>query len=226
MSACAILPLCVEAPCSIKFYFGGGNRYSEDIDLVKITTGKAGPLFDVIREKLDPWLGKPKREVSESSIKLFYRFTSEMDPVVPMRLKIEINMVENFSVLGYQDLPFKVDSDWFTGEAPVRTFALDELLGTKIRALYQRRKGRDLFDLWYSLSFCSCDPERIVDCFGKYMKHAGTRITKKELLINLEKKITDQRFISDIIPLIRSGLEYDPVKALDLVSEKLISLMP
>lgn len=26
-----------------KFYFGGGSRYSEDIDLVKITAGKAGP---------------------------------------------------------------------------------------------------------------------------------------------------------------------------------------
>jgi hypothetical protein len=58
----------------------------------------------------DPWLGRPKREVSEASIKLFYRFTSEMDPAVPMRLKIEINMVENFSVLGYQDFPFSVAS--------------------------------------------------------------------------------------------------------------------
>ncbi|MGH2469017.1 MAG: nucleotidyl transferase AbiEii/AbiGii toxin family protein [Chloroflexota bacterium] len=38
-------------------------------------------------------------------------------------------------------------SPWFTGSADVPTFALEELLGTKLRALYQRRKGRDLFDL-------------------------------------------------------------------------------
>ncbi|CAN5605683.1 hypothetical protein BH11CYA1_BH11CYA1_18090 [soil metagenome] len=128
-----------------KFYFGGGSRYSEDIDLVKIKTGKAGQLFDAIREKLDPWLGNPKREVSEKSNKLFYRFQSETEPTVPMRLKIEINTIENFSLLGYQDLPFEVDSTYFAGKALVRTFALNELLGTKVRALYQRRKGRDLF---------------------------------------------------------------------------------
>lgn len=55
-----------------KFYFGGGSRYSEDIDLVKVTAGKAGPLFDIIRGKLDAWLGKPKQEVSEGIVKLLY----------------------------------------------------------------------------------------------------------------------------------------------------------
>ncbi|MGH9440130.1 MAG: nucleotidyl transferase AbiEii/AbiGii toxin family protein [Terriglobia bacterium] len=103
-----------------KFYFGGGSRYSEDIDLVKISAGKAGPLFDIIREKLDPWLGKPKREVSEASIKLFYRFPSETDQGVTMRLKVEINMVETLCVLGYHDLPFTVESGWFSAQAVVR----------------------------------------------------------------------------------------------------------
>ncbi len=75
-----------------KLYFGGGSRYSEDIDLVKIEPGKAVPLFDAIRDHLDSWLGVPKREVSEGSVKLFYRFESESDPPAPMRLKIEVNM--------------------------------------------------------------------------------------------------------------------------------------
>ena len=74
----------------------------------------------------------------------------------------------NFSLLGYQDLPFAVQSDWFAGSASVRTFALNELLGTKVRALYQRKKGRDLFDLWYALVHCNCEPEQIIACFIKY----------------------------------------------------------
>lgn len=209
-----------------KFYFGGGSRYSEDIDLVKITAGKAGPLFDVIREALDSWLGKPKREVSEASIKLIYRFQSEMDPAVSMRLKVEINMVENFSVLGYQDLPFSVDSNWFAGTAIVRTFALNELLGTKVRALYQRRKGRDLFDLWYALVYCDCDPRQIATCFAKYMEHSERRIRRRELLTNLQEKVSDRRFLTDVSPLIRTGLDYDPLAAFDLISAKLISLIP
>ena len=82
-----------------KLYLCGGSRYSEDIDLVKIEPGKAGPLFDAIRNHLDSWLGAPKREVSEGSIKLFDRFESESDSPAPMRLKIEVNMNENFSIL-------------------------------------------------------------------------------------------------------------------------------
>lgn len=209
-----------------KFYFGGGSRYSEDIDLVKITAGKAGPLFNIIRAKLDPWLGRPKREVSEASIKLLYRFPAEIDSTVSMRLKIEINMIENFSVLGYRDLPFNVSSNWFSAIANVRTFALDELLGTKVRALYQRRKGRDLFDLWYSLKFCDCTPEKIVECFVRYMEYSGRKIRRKELLTNLQEKMSDGRFLSDVPALIRAGIHYDPIVAFAHVSEELISLVP
>jgi predicted nucleotidyltransferase component of viral defense system len=209
-----------------KFYFGGGSRYSEDIDLVKIAPGKAGPLFDAIREKLDPWLGNPKREVSERSLKLFYRFESETEPAVPMRLKIETNTVENFSLLGYQDLPFSVQSAWFAGNAQVRTFALNELLGTKVRALYQRKKGRDLFDLWYALVHCDCDPEQIIDCFLKYMEHGGRKIGRKDLELNLQEKLSDSRFLTDVPSLIRTGLEYNYNTACEIVVDKLVSLVP
>ena len=209
-----------------KFFFGGGSRYSEDIDLVKVGTGRAGPIFDMMRKRLDPWLGKPKREISEASMKLFYRFTSESDSAVQMRLKVEVNTQENFSVLGYQSLPFEVNSGWFSNKLSVKTFALNELLGTKIRALYQRRKGRDLFDLWYALVHCECSPEEIVQCFSRYMEHNGVKIGRSDLLANLENKRSDKRFLSDVPSLLRSGLEYDHSLAFDHVSEKLLMLIP
>ena len=37
-------------------------------------------------------------------------------------------------------------SRWYSGTAAIATFEINELLATKLRALYQRRKGRDLFD--------------------------------------------------------------------------------
>ena len=76
---------------------------------------------------------------------LTYRVESEMAPVVPLRLKIEINNREHFAVLGLEKQHLAVKSRWFSGQVSAPTFALDELLGTKLRALYQRRKGRDLF---------------------------------------------------------------------------------
>jgi hypothetical protein len=36
---------------------------------------------------------------------------------------------------GLKDHRFEVASRWFQGAAPLRTYELDELLGTKLRAL-------------------------------------------------------------------------------------------
>ncbi len=72
---------------------------------------------------------------------LLYRFASEDAPPLPLRLKIEINSREHFNVLELVHKRFGVRSRWFSGTARIPTYALDELLGTKLRALYQRKKG-------------------------------------------------------------------------------------
>lgn len=208
-----------------KFHFAGGSRYSEDIDLVKVLAGKGGPLLDAIRKKLDPWLGVPKREIKERGMNLVYRFKSEAEQI-PMRLKIEINTVEQFSVMGYSDIPFEVDSSWFAGQAVVKTFSLEELMGTKVRALYQRKKGRDLFDLWYALEFCSCNPEGTVECFLEYMSRGGFKVRRSEYDLNLQNKETDKVFIEDIRALLRPGIDYEIGPAFKIVRERIISLLP
>lgn len=117
------------------------GRYSEDVDLVQSTAGPIGPLLSGIRRRLDPWLGTPTRDQAASSVTLLYRFDSEVPPVRRLRLKVEINTREHFAVFGYRTRRFAVATRWFTGRASVRTY---ELLATKLRALYQRRRGRDL----------------------------------------------------------------------------------
>ena len=135
-----------------KLFLKPPSRYSEDIDLVQIHAGPIGPLMDAVHLALDGFLGTPKRQQAEDSATLIYRSDSEIPPVVPLRMKVEINTREHFSVLGYREEPFSVGSRWFSGSCTLRTYELDELLGTKLRALYQRRKGRDLFDLWLGLT--------------------------------------------------------------------------
>jgi predicted nucleotidyltransferase component of viral defense system len=54
---------------------------------------------------------------------------------------------------------FSVENQWFSGDCEITTYYLEELLGTKLRALYQRRKGRDLFDLWKALTTQKPDTE-------------------------------------------------------------------
>ena len=43
-----------------KLYLTPPARYSEDIDLVQVEPGPAGPLMDRLRSALDPWLGKAR----------------------------------------------------------------------------------------------------------------------------------------------------------------------
>lgn len=209
-----------------KLFLHPPHRYSEDIDLVQIQAGPIGSVIDAIRSSLDPWLGKPTRARGPGTVTLKYRFQSEIPPVRPMRLKIEINTREHFALLGLNQVEFVVTNPWFTGECEVATFQIDELLATKLRALYQRRKGRDLFDLWLCLEQKLIDPQRLVDCFLKYMDHEGHTLSRAQFEQNLHEKESDTAFLSDIHPLLRSDLHYDAVVALSAVRQSLIERLP
>ncbi len=201
-------------------------RYSEDIGLVQVKPEPIGETLDALRSVLDPWLGAPRRKLKEGRVILLYRFDSEDSPALQMRLKIEINSREHFSELGLADTPLRVETRWFTGKADVTTFTIDELLGTKLRALYQRKKGRDLFDLWYALEKSIAEPDVLVACFRRYLKESGHVVSRAQFESNLHAKRTDPSFRADVQPLIRSDIDWDFDVAMDTVLETIISLVP
>ena len=134
-----------------KLYLTPQVRYSEDIDLVQINAEPINPILKRMREKLS-FLGMKrvvKQHIHNNTV--VYRFESEMQPVVPMRLKIEINTCEHLNVLGLKEIPFDMKNGWFSGQCSITGYEIEELLATKFRALYQRKKGRDLFDLYWAL---------------------------------------------------------------------------
>ena len=96
-------------------------RYSEDIDLVQTKAEAAGPMMDALRGVLEPWLGKPKWKQTEGRLTFVYRFDSEEAPPVALKLKVETNTREHFSVYGFKEIPFKVSSRWFEGACDIHT---------------------------------------------------------------------------------------------------------
>ena len=206
-----------------KLHFPSAWRYSEDIDLVQIRSGSIGVILNEIRHLIDPLLGVPNRDLKEDSVVLNYRFSSEIPPVVRLRLKIEINTREHFSIMGIEKRPYSVKSDWFSGVCELGTYSLEELLGTKLRALYQRRKGRDLFDLWIGLTEGHSDNEAIVRVFQRYMEAGGHHVTQEEFRKNLRDKIKSRNFLRDTEGLLRPGITYDPQEAYRLVENRLIN---
>lgn len=189
-----------------KLYLNPAPRYSEDIDLVQVLPGPIGPILDRIKQTLDFFKSPAKTKVEGHGAKVLYRFQSEYNGI-PLRLKLEINGKEHFNVLDWVDFPFKVDLGWFTGEAAIRTYSINELLGTKMRALYQRSKGRDLFDLDYAQKHNEIDVGEIIKCFNVYTEFStGKRPpSAKEYLMNIEEKMQDSGFSGDMEALIRTG---------------------
>ena len=209
-----------------KLYLTPAARYSEDIDLVQVEAGPAGAVMDAIQATLNPWLGKPSWKQTQGRVTFRYGFEASGPPPLKMRLKIEINTREYMAVLGHARHEFAVRSRWFERTASVLTFELDELLATKLRALYQRKKGRDLFDLAVALGDERTDPERVVQTFRAYMDAEGSPVSRAMFERNLDRKLRDPRFGSDMAGLVASGREWDVTAAGRVVAEGLLSRLP
>ncbi len=115
-----------------------------------------------------------------------------------------------------------MESPWYTGQVSIPTYELTELLGTKLRALYQRRKGRDLFDMWHAMIKTDVDPARIIRAWQFYMEREGNTISRQEFLDNMEKKLIDTDFRSDMEGLLRPGVSYPIADAYEFVKGVLL----
>lgn len=209
-----------------KLFLEPQPRFSEDIDLVQISAEPIGSSIDKIR-KLLSFLGEPKIKQKDRNTTLIFNFESEMQPVQILKLKVEINCREHFSVFDLKKKTYKVNSLWFNGQCNITTYEFEELLGTKIRALYQRKKGRDLYDLFKALRLTdSLSKDKIIQVFLHYIKHEVTGIpSKASFLKNLEDKMKDPEFLGDTTALLRPDETYDPNEGFDLVRKEIIERM-
>ncbi len=80
-------------------------------------------------------------------------------------------------------------------------------MGTKLRALFQRKKGRDLFDFWFILKNNEIDLFNVVKIFNYYLDKQGLKVSKKEFEDNLLEKANSPRFVDDIRSLLSPEIE-------------------
>lgn len=205
-----------------KLYLSPPTRYSEDIDLVQIHPEPIKRIVQQVQNSL-AFLGKAEVVPRRDGIRLKFRFESEIPPSQQMRLKVEINTREHFSVLGYQQTTYTMDSSWLKNSCILKTYKLEELLGTKLRALYQRRKGRDLFDLYKALVNTEMDMNDIIRCYHEYMEFSVDKPpTRKQFMQNIETKMKDAEFLGDTKLLIMPTEKYNHQEAFELVKTELI----
>lgn len=83
----------------------------------------------------------------------------------------------------------------------------------KLRALLQRRKNRDLFDLAQGLEQLALDVDKLVASFDHYLALEGKTIRRamaeQRMLEKLARNLTE-----DIAPLLPAGIRFDEADAL------------
>ena len=205
-----------------KLYLFPQPRYSEDIDLVQVKPEPIKSTIDKLRDVLY-FLGKPVVKQKRNNNTLVFRLESSVAPIQPIKIKVEINCREHFNVLGLEEIDFNMNNLWFSGNCKVNTYKLDELVGTKVRALYERRKGRDLYDLYKALQNTDLNTEKVVSCFKEYMEKEGKKPTYKLYISNMEHKLRNSEFLGDTKTLLRPVEVYDAQEAYTIVKEKIIN---
>ena len=148
-----------------KAYLAPAARYSEDIDLVVVGDRPEEHIRAAIKRVLLSVLGKPKRwgwqelrlavrNVAKPSrvLKVTYEVPSVMEPGRVLTIVVEANVTERKPHLPVRELKFAVPFREEVLTAGIISFDINEMMGTKMRALFQRQRGRDLFDLHCALT--------------------------------------------------------------------------
>ena len=139
--------------------------------------------------------------------------------------KVEINTREHTSMFPVRRYPFSVYSAWHSRKVDIVSFEPEELFGTKLRALLQRRKNRDLFDLSEGLKQLSMDSDKLIRCFEHYLGiesvSIGRAAAEQRLLERLEHSLTE-----DVVPLLPAGITFSDDEAVAAVERIWRELVP
>jgi len=209
-----------------KGHLAPAARYSEDIDLVLIKAMNAATLDKSLRRVLTPVLGQPS-DGRMASVRLTIRNVLQPSKIlrtafrfVPLELhheetiKVEVNLNENASLYPLVDVALvMIDEEGEHVRFMARSYDINELLGTKMRALMQRQQGRDLFDLAHAWQLSEAgktphavDSARVMQAFTWYLDREGSRFSAKEAHKRLDAHLREPMFRSDMDSLLRPDL--------------------
>ena len=195
------------------------SRLSVDIDLNHI-----GSKQEVLRERAD--LTNALREVLRSkhsydvSMKRSYEQTTMRADYSSLsasaqHIKIEISHVERFPILP----PVKKRLKLPEGETSVTTYTLEELLSTKIRAFYDRFKGRDVYDIWAADRRATVDKNALRKMFLYYFYRDRKEFRPKVFYSHLEEAVTKNAIEDDVSGYLKPNIDFQLERATKNVLE-------
>lgn len=216
-----------------KAHLAPAARYSEDIDLVLTKPMDTDVLERHLVRALTPVLGAPApsvftdawlalRNVRKPSKILSVKF--KYIPVGlarPESIKVDINLNEHKSLYPLVDVDFQsMNHEGEVVSAKAVSYDINEMMGTKTRALLQRKQGRDLYDLWHAWTQSEAnatpfavDGKKSMDAFEWYLSNEQTELGRAEAEKLLVVRLRSQDFRRDMETLLRPGLRAFDVDA-------------
>jgi len=195
-----------------KLYLPGADRLSVDLDFNAI-----GSKEQVLQERTP--IGEAIAAAlarQDSGYDLTYRGRydqltvyarfSPLSGTARQRLKVEVSFIERFAILGRVEHPLAPSP--FDEPLTVNTYHLEELTSTKLRALYDRRKGRDIYDL-FRIADLDLNQAAVRKMVLYYFYRAYKVFHYPTFVSNVELKIAERGFRNDVRSLIRHGTELD-----------------
>ena len=195
-----------------KLYLKDLSRLSVDIDLNHI-----GPKHQVLIERNDVIkrlmevvhshdhsyvVNVRKKRYEQTTIHVKYPSLAD---IPDQRIKIEISHIERFPILPavkkQLHLP-RGETTW------LMTYMPEELIATKIRALHDRRKGRDVYDLWTLSRALDLDKTAIRKLFLYYFYRGRKVFNPKLFFPGLEEAAKKNAFNDDVSGFIRPDIEF------------------
>lgn len=192
-----------------KLHLGASSRLSVDIDLNHIGPKKG--VFeerDEIAERVEVLLKDLDSTYETRTKKTWEKTTLRVDynslAGPKQRLKVEILHIERFPILPVADHRLLMPS----GETVLITgYQLEELLSTKIRALHDRLKGRDIYDLW-AVNNTSLDLGAIRKMFLYYFYRSRRVFNPKLFFPRLNGAVSTGGIVDDVSGFLRPDIDF------------------
>jgi len=127
-----------------------------------------------------------------------------------------VNLNENKRVFPLVSVPILVPHESGVPEyVDVVSYDLNEMLGTKLRALLQREHGRDLFDMWHASYFTrqpssahTLDPALVARAFHFYMEQENSQFNQAQIEAALVRRMASPKFRNDMAGYLAQGCTY------------------
>ena len=212
--------LCMKGGTAInKLYLAETSRLSVDLDFNHLGS-KEEVLKEkhVVRELIMELLNKQDNsydvhyERAYGLTRIKARYKTVGGPV--QNFKIEISHVERFPIIS----PVKKKIKTPDGLADIVTYTLEELTATKLRALLERFKGRDIYDLFF-ISQLKPDPKIIRKMFLYYFYRSRKVFNPKVHYENIIKRYESVNYTDDVTDFIKPTVTFD----LKIAAKKVIS---